>query len=489
MFSFTSLGGKFDNSINTRSVPYTFRLGGENYHSLGSLLLMPGDKPRFSQPYIYDTENEISNRRDIFRETDSNYELLENKIINYLKDMLDSHNPLVKSYRIARDCFQKNPDLDIKLRIIGTRRGDARTYNLPTTSEFVSLIVGDIGDAVDKRDIIVTTQSGSLKRISELHPSYVPLQYPIFFLYGDDGYSIDILHRDLRGSTKSKRKKCTMREFFAYRFQDRPDTYSLILNGGRLTQQLFVDAYTMIETQRLHYVRTQQKNLRSETYENLRNIHSSGTSDVSSAGQRVYTIELQKRGLPHAHIFLFLHSDHKIHNPKCIDNFISAEIPNKNEDPELYSLVSDHMMHGPCGVTHPKCSCMVDNSCSKNFPKKLQNETSIDSNGFPVYRIRDLGNVVVKSGVRGPKCFEDIRTVDGEVCATYRDACYKRGLLDDDNEYIEAIEEASHTASGYYLRSLFATMLITYSLSRSDDVWEKTWEYLIDGILYKQQIE
>ncbi|XP_076934838.1 uncharacterized protein LOC143601270, partial [Bidens hawaiensis] len=273
MFSFTSLGGKIDNSINRGNAPYTFRLGGENYHSLGSLLPMPDAKPRFSQLYIYDTENEISNRRDIFRETDSTDKLLDNQIICFLKDMLDSHNPLVKSYRIARDCFQQNPNLDLKLRIIGTRKGDARTYNLPTTSKVAALIVGDIGDAVDKRDIIVTTQSGSLKRISELHPSYVPLKYPIFFLYGDDGYSIDILHRNVQ------------------------------------------------------------------------------------------------------------------------------EIPDKNEDPELYSLVSDHMMHGPCGVTHPQCTCMVDNECSKNFPKKLQNETSIDSNGFPVYRRRDLGNVVVKSGV------------------------------------------------------------------------------------------
>ncbi|XP_076903110.1 uncharacterized protein LOC143558073 [Bidens hawaiensis] len=94
---------------------------------------------------------------------------------------------------------------------------------------------------------------------------------------------------------------------------------------------------------------------------------------------------------------------------------------------------------------------------------------------------------ILLNKVKGPMCFEDIRTVDGEVCATYRDACYKRGLLDDDNEYIEAIEETSHTASGYYLRSLFATMLITYSLSRPDDVWENCWHYLIDGILYKQQ--
>ncbi|XP_076951242.1 uncharacterized protein LOC143624495 [Bidens hawaiensis] len=94
---------------------------------------------------------------------------------------------------------------------------------------------------------------------------------------------------------------------------------------------------------------------------------------------------------------------------------------------------------------------------------------------------------ILLNKVKEPMCFKDIRTVDGEVCATYRDACYKRGLLDYDNEYIEAIEETSHTASGYYLRSLFATMLITYSLSRPDDVWEKCWHYLIDGILYKQQ--
>ncbi|XP_076908285.1 uncharacterized protein LOC143565080 [Bidens hawaiensis] len=85
-----------------------------------------------------------------------------------------------------------------------------------------------------------------------------------------------------------------------------------------------------------------------------------------------------------------------------------------------------------------------------------------------------LGSYVNK--VRGSTCFENFRTVDSEVCATYRDACYKRGLLDDDNEYIEAIEEGSSTATGYYLRILFATILITYSLSRPEDVWEKSWQ-------------
>lgn len=66
MFSFTSMGGKIDSSINKGKGPYTFRLSGENYHCMGSLLPMDGSKPKFSQLYIYDTENEISNRQETF---------------------------------------------------------------------------------------------------------------------------------------------------------------------------------------------------------------------------------------------------------------------------------------------------------------------------------------------------------------------------------------------------------------------------------------
>ncbi|XP_076884315.1 uncharacterized protein LOC143533397 [Bidens hawaiensis] len=59
---------------------------------------------------------------------------------------------------------------------------------------------------------------------------------------------------------------------------------------------------------------------------------------------------------------------------------------------------------------------------------------------------------ILLNKVEGPECFEDIRIVDGVVCDSFRDSCYRRGLLDDDKEYIEAIEEASHTANVYYLR-------------------------------------
>ncbi|XP_024963872.1 uncharacterized protein LOC112504154, partial [Cynara cardunculus var. scolymus] len=95
---------------------------------------------------------------------------------------------------------------------------------------------------------------------------------------------------------------------------------------------------------------------------------------------------------------------------------------------------------------------------------------------------------ILLNKVKGPKSFEDIRTVNGKTFLTIRDACYALGLLDDDKEYIEAIEEANLTAYGYYLRFLFATMLISKSLSRPEFVWEKTWQYLADRILYNQRI-
>ncbi|XP_052623312.1 uncharacterized protein LOC111879408 [Lactuca sativa] len=263
MFSFTSMGGKIDSSINRGNAPYIFRLGGQNYHSIGSLLPAKGSEPKFSQLYIYDTNNEITNRQRCFRGEKDQSTSIDSDIIEDIK---------------------KNPEVDMKLRLIGRREQDGRTYNLPTASEVAALIIGDISDSIEKRDIVVQTKDGSLQRISELHPSYLPLQYPLLFPYGDDGYSVDILHRGVSFTADSKRAKCTMREYFAYRIQDRDHSFSLILNSKRLFQQFLVDAYTMMETERLYYIRRQQHVLRCDSYENLHKQKAQGTTDISNVG-------------------------------------------------------------------------------------------------------------------------------------------------------------------------------------------------------------
>lgn len=67
MFSFTSMGGKIDSSLNTGNSPPIFRMHGQNYHSIGSLIPSEGSPPKFAQLYIYDTQNEIANRLQAVR--------------------------------------------------------------------------------------------------------------------------------------------------------------------------------------------------------------------------------------------------------------------------------------------------------------------------------------------------------------------------------------------------------------------------------------
>lgn len=68
MFSFTSMGGKIDHAINRRGRgPFVFRLHGQNYHSIGTLLPKESKPPKFAQLYIYDTDNEVDNRAAAIR--------------------------------------------------------------------------------------------------------------------------------------------------------------------------------------------------------------------------------------------------------------------------------------------------------------------------------------------------------------------------------------------------------------------------------------
>ena len=62
--------------------------------------------------------------------------------------------------------------------------------------------------------------------------------------------------------------------------------------------------------------------------------------------------------------------------------------------------------------------------------------------------------------VRGPTSFENLRTVSGEIQTTYRLACSKLRLIENDNHWKDTLKEASETASAHKLRDLFAIMLI-----------------------------
>ena len=113
----------------------------------------------------------------------------------------------------------------------------------------------------------------------------------------------------------------------------------------------------------------------------------------------MYTVEFQKRGLPHAHILLFLHPKDKCPTPAHIDSIIKAEIPNSCTDPVAYEAMKLYMMHGPCGLANMSSPCMINSKCSKHFPKSFYAETTIDDDGFPNYRRRNDGQTIEKNGI------------------------------------------------------------------------------------------
>ncbi|KAF7812780.1 putative nuclease HARBI1 [Senna tora] len=102
-----------------------------------------------------------------------------------LTQMLDSCNPLVKVFRSIRERAKSSNIDNLRLRLIKKRNTDSRVYNLPTASEVAALIVGDFDIENVQKDIIVENKYGLLQRIHEMHPLYLPMQYPLLFPYDE----------------------------------------------------------------------------------------------------------------------------------------------------------------------------------------------------------------------------------------------------------------------------------------------------------------
>ncbi|GJW47752.1 ATP-dependent DNA helicase PIF1-like protein [Tanacetum coccineum] len=207
MFCFTSFGAKIDHSINTGRGPYTFRINGQNYHRMGSLLSAEGVQPR--------------------------------------------------SFRMAKEWCHSNPSTDFGLRLLSERK-TTRQYNSPTISEVAALNINDFGDGEPSRDIIVSKNNSGLQRISKLHPSYMALQYPLLFPYGEDGFHEHIPYHRNTGERKTKRG-----------------------------DQYLVDAYTAVEEQRLKWTRNNQDTLRVDLYHNLCDAVTRGDTSAAGLGKRI----------------------------------------------------------------------------------------------------------------------------------------------------------------------------------------------------------
>jgi hypothetical protein len=213
---------------------------------------------------------------------------LDPVLVSEILDVLDQCNKLVESFRMVRDYIDTNQDVRVSLRLFRNRQRDARVYNMPELDEVAALIVGDIGDEEDGRDIVVRERDGYLRRIHETHAKYIPMQYPLLFPFGEDQYQEKIpLNRLTKSKSKKKRIRCSLRSFIAWRLQERINEDSTIFRSRRLFQQFVVDLYSMIESQRLSYVRNNQGEIRSDFLAGIEEAVSRGDIVASSIGSRI----------------------------------------------------------------------------------------------------------------------------------------------------------------------------------------------------------
>ncbi len=104
----------------------------------------------------------------------------------------------------------------------------------------------------------------------------------------------------------------------------------------------------------------------------------------------VYSIEFQKRGLPHSHILLTLDNSDKFTTIEKIDQYISAEIPNSQSHRVEFEMVTKLMIHGPCK------SCLSNGKCVKGFPKPFRENTDLNPDGYSLYKRRNNGSSIQK---------------------------------------------------------------------------------------------
>ncbi|XP_075083441.1 uncharacterized protein LOC142167180 [Nicotiana tabacum] len=380
---------------------------------------------------------------------------LHAEIVNDLKQMLDGNNILAKTFRMVRDRFQKDRSYNVRLRLIGKRSTDGRRYNLPTVSEVAALVVGDF----------------ELSRY---------------------GYREDIpLDRD--DESTGGRKCFSMREYFAYKIQERKNEVLTIASSKRLFQQFLIDAYTMSESSRLRKYSPCMRNERCTKYFSKRFVVS---ITIDEEGYPVYSRRDNGRTIKKSRSIKYLFKYiNKGNDPvtaafsqsvqeedssniyeinMCYDAWRIFKFPIHHREP-LVERLSFHLLNEQNVIFSDDGVTNRPSFVWKKQLKRWENRrTSLFFIGrifFVPPRIDELYSLrLLLNVIEGPKSYENLKRINNHNLLTFRDACYALGLLDDDKEYMDAIKEASNWGMPSYLKQLFAILLLSNLMSRPEYV-------------------
>jgi len=150
----TSFGAK---KIVTEGFMPTFKVQGQVYHLVGSLMHKPDQNAKFLQIYfVGDDEKEVRSRC-------ANFPDVKPGLVKQLQSMLHEKNSYVKQFKTTINAVQKNCK-EFKVVIRADRKptnAHVGRFNAPTQNEIALLIVGQ---QFENRDIVFQSHDNKLQR-------------------------------------------------------------------------------------------------------------------------------------------------------------------------------------------------------------------------------------------------------------------------------------------------------------------------------------
>ncbi|GJV60363.1 DNA helicase [Tanacetum coccineum] len=411
---------------------------------------------------------------------------LDPEVFSNLIRILNEHNELVKLFRTARDRLEAGEIPDFRIRLFSVV--EAREYDLPTS--------GTLG--------IIVFESGPNTRTD---------------------YDVIIESRD----------------GFPQRLHERLDSYALLFRGGRLFQQYVVGVFSCIKQNRLDFYRLRQNDIGREYLSGVYDAICRGDWEGSEINGRLI-LPRAFTGGPHymySHYLDALAICRALGNPQyfitftCNANwseikrhmqqfpestpadraditnavqyyrYISAELPDPDTDPQGYRVVSEMMVHGPCGLfdsdasinfrdRQPLTSILNDESKTKTTLTEWLEYNKFNEDGLHLtyidftkefvwypdsksWRRRQRRNAVLIGRLA------NVHPTSGELfflrmCAGVRE------MLDDDKEWHTALEDSAFSATSQQLRTLFAQILILCDVTDPLRLWKSFWRKMSDDI-------
>ncbi|PWA33990.1 hypothetical protein CTI12_AA623350 [Artemisia annua] len=101
---------------------------------------------------------------------------------------LNDNNGLVRLFRTARDKLLEADIPNFQIRLFGVVWSSQ--YELPTADTIGAIVYEGGPESMTDYDVVIEKHSREPESVNKLHPSYMSLQFPLLFIYGEDEYHL-----------------------------------------------------------------------------------------------------------------------------------------------------------------------------------------------------------------------------------------------------------------------------------------------------------